>query len=227
MYVALVIVDYVSMDGNIISVFINSKENRPIAIDNISDIDFSYKIKENFDIGNIRIYNFCSKDYNIYVHKSKIKINNIENCMELNYFHKNVCFLPKYTYTVGYHNIIFEKNYYLSDFKINKYDSDIYLDTKNCAHVVSTTIKNVHSPIDLYVKASLINKNYCLEPKVSYKKCHDIITDTKFRPMYDGICENNSILKNIFESIILQPNIAGIGMDLKKLLEKYFTKKIQ
>lgn len=225
MYVALVIIDYVSMNGNIISTYINSKDNRPIVIDSALNIDCSYKIKENLDIGNIRIYNFNDEYYNISVYKSKIKTKHTENIIELEFFHKNISFLPAFPYTVGYYNIIFEKNFSLSKFSVSGYDPRIFWDNKTHSHVITTEIKNESSHVDLHIKASLSNINFHPEPSIIYEKCNNLSNDERFMPMYDGVFPNNNTLKKIFKSIILQPNIAGIGIDLKKMFKIIFSSK--
>lgn len=199
-----------------------------VVTDRIEDICTDIKGNTDKDIGRLRIYN--SDKCELISTKCKIRNFSVDNFGKIHFCleHINIpvgssdmgnCGIYNFVLPVGYKltelHIVdpFDKKSSIENKKHFKYD--IFYDEENKLQIVEMQLKSTRGSFSFILKGAVSNELDSNE-FIGYQK-QKIYLDKDVQQFFFDEGIRKSFWKNFKESLLLEPNFNGIGIDLKKL----------
>lgn len=242
MYIDIVIVDYLDIDGVLYSYKITPKFRRErVRIDRLIDIDPDFRTGPEIDVGGLRIYN--SESCSIVLDKTKLRTVSIMNdVINFQFEHMGI---PTHG---GYYNLLLPPNFRLIDIHlVDPYDRkhekiedkkhfqyNVYWDKSCSTSLVTMQLRTVRGSFSFIAKGSAKIFDPTKE-KGQFLSCDEteygiasvlnihILDDKARKILSEKIAEK-------VDWIVLKPNIFGIGVNLNQIIKdavKSFKKKIR
>lgn len=246
MYLDVVIIDYLDIDGVLYSYKITPKTKRErVRIDRLIDIFPNFHRRQEVDIGGIRIYN--SESCSIALDETKLRsISTTEDSITFQFEHIGIPIGPSREAHGGYYNLILPPNFRLTDIHlVDPYDSkheriedkkhfqyNVYWDKSCNTNLVTMELRSGRGSFSFIVKGSAqifdkgkgkflssVETEYGIERISNYH----ILDDNAKKILTENIAEKADWLE-------LKPNIFGVGINLNKIIKdavKAFKRKIK
>ena len=232
MNLSIVLNDLLFTDGTLKTYrFIPINQYNKIVVDRISDIHLDVKGNTDKDVGLLRIYNSDKCQLN----STTCKIRNFmskENMIEFQFEHMYIPIESSNFGGCGFYNFILPLKYKLTELHIvDPFDKStpyiehkkhfryqIYWDNDKELQIVQMELRSRRSSFSFILKgkASLYKENLffleCSPSEISLDENIDV-------SLFDEEIKK-SFWKNFLDSIILEPNVAGFGIDIKKIFRK-------
>lgn len=233
MNLSIVLTDFLEKQGILKTYrFIPTNEWNRVVVDRIDDIDSDVKGNTDQDIGLLRVYN--SDKCKLITTFCKIK--NFEQhqngCISFQFEHMYVPVETSMYGGCGEYSFILPFGFRLTDLHIvDPFDKsspniemrkhfryDIYWDAQKKIQAVQMNLLSSHGSFSFVVKGVAEEYN----PEAIYLPCveNDIVFDQNLSENFFDKGIKKSFWRNLKESIILEPNFNGIGIDLKSLFKK-------
>lgn len=233
MNLSIVLTDFLGKQGILKTYrFIPTNEWNRVVVDRIDDIDSDVKGDTDQDIGLLRIYN--SDKCKLITTSCKIK--NFEQhqngCISFQFEHMYVPVETSMYGGCGEYSFILPFGFRLTDLHIvDPFDKsspnietkkhfryDIYWDTQKKIQAVQMNLLSRRGSFSFVVKG--VAEEYNQE--TIYLPCveNEIVFDRNLSEYFFDKEIKKSFWRNLKESIILEPNFNGIGIDLKNLFKK-------
>lgn len=232
MNLSIILTDFINIDGILKTYrFIPINPYNKIVVDRISDIHTDIRENTNKDIGLLRVYNsdkceLCSttcKLKNFFSDKQKIRFQ---------FEHMYVPVEHSGCGSMGIYNFVLPIGYKLTDIHIvDPFDKannciekkkhfrySIAYDKYSELQIVQMELRSGRGSFSFIVKGEATIKEK--EKYLDYEE-REIFLDSDIHDYFfdDGI--KKSFWQNLKDSLLLEPNFNGIGIDLKKLFGKH------
>ena len=229
MNLSILLTDFIDTQGILKTYrFVPINPYNRVVVDKLEDICADIKGNTDKDIGLLRVYNSDKCE----LHLSTCKINNFSNNAN------KISFLFEHMYipvessrsgSLGIYSCILPVGYKLTELHIvDPFDSkkkplkmkkhfryDVFYDCESKIEIVQMDLRSARGSFSFVLEGEASNDDN--SNVIEYKE-QRIYLDKDINNEYffdDGI--KKSFWENLKESILLQPNFSGIGIDLKKL----------
>lgn len=232
MNLSILLTDFIDVQGVLKTYrFIPINQYNKVVVDRISDICTDIKDNTDKDVGLLRVYN--SDKCELFTTTCKIKDFSISNSNKITFCFEHM-YIPvesSKTGSCGIYNFILPVGFRLTNLHIvDPFDNsnekleqkkhfiyDVFYDKENKIQMVQMQLRSCRGSFSFRLKGEAEFDgndkeciNYCEEKIYFDKDIHEFFFD-------DGI--KKSFWKNLKESLLLEPNFNGIGIDLKKLFK--------
>lgn len=246
MYLDIVIIDYLDIDGVLYSYKITPNTNRErVRIDRLTDIFPDFHRRREMDIGGIRIYN--SESCSIELDETKLRsVSTTKDSITFQFEHKRIPIGPSREAHGGYYNLILPPNFRLTEIHlVDPYDSkheriedkkhfqyNVYWDKSCNTNLVTMMLRSRRGSFSFIAKGSAqifdtekgkfvdsIETEYGIQRISNFH----ILDDKAKGILTEKIAEKADWLE-------LKPNIFGVGINLNKVIKdaiKAFKGKIK
>ena len=233
MNLSILLTDFIDNTGVLKTYrFVPINPYNKVVVDRIADICADIKGNTDKDIGRIRVYN--SDKCELISSKCKIKSFSVDNVGKI-YFcfeHINIPVESSNTGSCGIYNFVlpigykltelhivdpFDKREKIEDKKHFKYG--IFYDKENQIQIVEMQLRSRRGSFSFILSGTASNENN-LNEYMDYEE-QKIYLDKDIHEFFFDEGIKKSFWKSFKESMLLEPNFNGIGIDLKKL----FTSK--
>lgn len=232
MNLSILINDLLFTDGTLKTYrFIPINEYNKIVVDRISEIHLDVKGNTDKDIGRFRIYNSDKCQLN----STTCKIKNFifkKNTIEFQFEHMYIPIESSKCGSCGFYNFILPFRYKLTELHIvdpfdrttsyiekkKHFRYQIYWDNNKELQIVQMDLCSRRGSFSFILKG----KASPYKENISFLECinSEISLDKNIDPTSLDTGLKETFWKNLLDSIILEPNVAGFGIDIKKFLKK-------
>lgn len=232
MNLSIILTDFIDVQGVLKTYrFVPTNRYNRIVVDRLEDIYTDVKGNTDKDIGLLRIYN--SDKCQLLLTQCKIKnFSCYSNQISFGFEHMYIPVESSGSGGCGVYNFILPIGYRFTELHIvdpfdkkgkeikekKHFKYDVFYDSEKKMQVVQMKLCSRRGSFSFYLtgKASIENVSTGF---VAYE-CQDIQLDADIREFIFDEGIKKSFWKHLKESVILEPNFNGIGIDLKKLFKK-------
>ena len=232
MNLSIILTDFMDVQGVLKTYrFVPTNQCNRIVVERLGDIYTDVKGNTDKDIGLLRIYN--SDKCQLLLTQCKIKnFSCYSNQISFGFEHMYIPVESSDSGGCGFYNFILPIGYRFTELHIvDPFDKkgkeikekkhfiyDVFYDSEKKMQVVQMQLRSRRGSFSFYLtgKASIENVSTDF---VDYE-CQDIQLDADIREFFFDEGIKKSFWKHLKESVILEPNFNGIGIDFKKLFKK-------
>lgn len=232
MNLSIILTDFIDVQGVLKTYrFVPINQCNRIVVDRLGDICTDVKGNTDKDIGLLRVYN-SDKCQLLLTQCKKKNFSCFSNQISFGFEHMYIPVESSDSGGCGFYNFILPIGYRFTELHIvDPFDKkgkeikekkhfiyDVFYDPEKKMQVVQMQLRSGRGSFSFYLtgKASTENVNTGF---IDYKY-QDIQLDADIREFFFDEGIKKSFWKHLKESVILEPNFNGIGIDLKKLFRK-------
>ena len=229
MNLSILLTDFIDNTGVLKTYrFVPVNPYNKVVIDRIEDICTDVKGNTDKDIGRIRIYN--SDKCELISTTCKIRKFSVDNFGKIHFCleHINIPLESSETGSCGIYNFVLPVGYKLTELHIadpfdkspqiehkKHFKYDVFYDEENKLQIVDMQLRSRRASFSFILKGEASNE-LDLNEFIDYEK-QKIYLDKDVHQFFFDEGIRKSFWQSIKESLLLEPNFNGIGIDLKKL----------
>ncbi len=233
MNLSILLTDFINIKGVLKTYrFIPINQYNRVVVDKISSICSDVKGNTDKDVGIFRVYNSDKCQLISTVCKIKDFVVTHENHMSFCFEHMYIPVESSSMGSVGFYNFILPVGFKLTELHIIDPFDNSKKNFENKKHFKYNVFYDSESKIQIVhmeLRSGRGSFSFILKGKASYEDCKNEFIRYQEQKIYfdrdihdfffdEGI--KKSFWKNLKESLLLEPNFNGIGIDLKKLFKK-------